>query len=71
MKKNYKNKELHSEEIKEEIPLVPEASGYRCIRECEMPGTGHWKVGDKIFDPGLVKLVKDNPNFEKIEEEPS
>lgn len=72
MKKNYPNKELKVEETKEvidETALVPEAEGWRCIRECEIPMAGHWKVNDKIFDPGLISIIKDNPNFEKIQEE--
>jgi hypothetical protein len=67
MKKEYENKNLKSEESKESIPAPKE--GYVCVRECDMPGVALFKVGAKIYDPGLVKIVKDNPNFEKIEEE--
>lgn len=72
MKKNYSNKELKAEETKIIPPeIVPEAKGYVCKAECVMVGVGHFKHGEKIYDPGIVKRIKDNPNFEKIQEEQS
>ena len=70
MKKNYSNKNLKSEKTKEEAPaMVPEAEGWLCKAECVVVGVGHFKHGDKIYDPCIVNRVKDNPNFEKIQEE--
>lgn len=36
-----------------------------CVRECEMPFVGFWKVGDKVVDPQTISKIGDNPNFIK------
>jgi hypothetical protein len=38
-----------------------------CIADCNAPGYGAWKVGERVTDPHLVERFKENPNF-KIEE---
>ena len=58
MKKNYDDKQIKGggEELV-------------CIGECEAPGVGAWKIGDKISDPALIDKFRDNPNFKVITRE--
>lgn len=59
MKKGYKNKMAK---------VTSNKTGLRCIRECEAPRLGAWKVGDIIKDKEIVEIMKDNPCFETIKE---
>jgi hypothetical protein len=43
-------------------------SKLRCLRECIMPGIGHFQEGDVIEDEGKIALIADNPNFSAQEE---
>jgi hypothetical protein len=54
--KKYSDKMMHPIDKAVEETLM-------CQRECEAPGIGSWKPGEKISDPELVKRFRDNPNF--------
>jgi hypothetical protein len=60
MKLKYSNKEARGEEPGDRPAALV------CVAECEAPGYGFWKVGERVTDPALVERFKDNPNF-KIE----
>jgi len=57
MMKNYKTRDMK--------PAKPTA--LVCIRECEAPGIGAWKVGDIVEDERALEYLKDNPNFKPKE----
>jgi len=64
MEKNYSNKVLKSESAKEETAPAP-AKVLICVADCEAPGFGSWKHGEKITDPALVARFDSNPNFKE------
>jgi hypothetical protein len=40
-----------------------------CVRECEIPEVGAFKVGDTVDNPDHAKLLADHPHFKKSERE--
>lgn len=64
MKKDYKNKVLHSEQVKQE-----EAPAVVCRRECVVPGFGHFLHGQVVTDPRLVEKFWNHPNFVNQQED--
>ena len=40
-----------------------------CIRECEIPELGAWKVGDRVTNPETAKKLADHPNFKVSDRE--
>jgi hypothetical protein len=58
MRRHYENKQMK-----------PSGEELLCVRDCEAPGYGAWKSGEKVRDPKLVERLKGNPNFEVITRE--
>lgn len=63
-----KKSSRHKEHEKAAEPAT-KARTLLCIRECESPGIGAWKPGDKIEDEKLVEAFRNNTLYFRIEEE--
>jgi hypothetical protein len=58
MKLRYSNKQAKSDDGDDQPAALV------CVAECEAPGYGFWRVGDRVTDPALIERFKDNPNFQ-------
>jgi hypothetical protein len=39
-----------------------------CVSECNVPGVGTWKTGDRISDPETISKIAGSPCFKPIQE---
>jgi hypothetical protein len=63
--KKYRNKMMISEGVSES---TTKEFIFICVQECNVPGVGTWKSGDKITNPEIIEKISGSPCFKKIQE---
>jgi hypothetical protein len=63
MKKGYSDKMISNPDNKAELPTA-----LVCVRECNVPGVGSWKVNEEISDPAIIEKIVGNTHCFKPKE---